>query len=766
VKHTRTKNKISGHFIRSAAYAVSLAFAFIALSSAFDSPNRWQKSGWVIRAREITRRLPNGVSKVRFPFAFVFTVTNTNDIGLGSLRQAILDSNANPGPPGTTNLIEFNIPGSGVHTIMPATQLPDIVEPVMIDGYTQPGSMPNTNPPGQGDNAVILIELSGAIASPPSSGLTIDADECGVRGLVINQFQGDAIDIGLNALDGIIEGNFIGTNATGTAALPNGGSGVVLVLGHNNTIGGTTPAARNLISGNIGDGVVLGNPNNFVQGNFIGTDVTGSMALGNGQRGVTSAGLNLIGGDTAAAGNVISGNNRGIELGSGDLVQGNFIGTDLTGTIPVPNVNIGVNDASGGRTIGGLTSTPGTPPGNLISGNGIAGLVIAFPASGDTVQGNIIGADITGTQPLGNDMGISIVHTGGCTIGGTDVGAGNIVAFNGTLCEAEHAGVLVTGSDATRNRILGNSIFTNGGLGIDLFVVFDGPCGITDNDDCDSDIGPNQLQNYPVLTSATSGGGITTIQGSLNSAPNTTFRIEFFDNDQCHPSGHGSGETFIGSTDVITDGNCNAPINVTFQVSVEGGHVITATATDPGGNTSEFSACVPLNSGGPTPTGTPSPTPTGTPSPTPTGTPSPTATGTPVCNESITSGDAIWYLGIIGSYQITVSGGNPSSYNATGLPPGLTLNTNTGVISGMPTTADTYYPILRATFSTCTVVKTVNFTVTRPTPAPRPTPPPHITPVPPPPSPRPTPVPRPTPPPHLTPVPSPTSPRPTPVPRP
>ena len=760
MKQTRTKNKISGHVIRSAAYAVSLPFVFIALTPAFNSPNRWQKSGWVIRARETTRGLPNRVRKVRLPIAFVFTVTNTNDIGPGSLRQAILDSNASPGPPGTTNLIEFNISGSGVQTIMPATQLPDILEPVMIDGYTQQGSMPNTNPPGQGDNAVILIELSGAIA-PPGSGLNIEASECGVRGLVINRFNGDAIHIGQTVIpiDNVIEGNFIGTNATGTAALPNGG-GVILVSGSNNTIGGMTPAARNLISGNMADGVFLGfgsNPN-ILQGNFIGTDVTGSMALGNGQRGVTSGGLNLIGGDTAAAGNVISGNNRGIEVGSGDIIQGNFIGTDLTGTIGVPNVNIGVNHAVGASTIGGLTSTPGTPPGNLISGNGIAGLVIAFPAAGDTVQGNIIGADITGTHPLGNELGISIVHTTACTIGGTDAGAGNLVAFNGTSCEAEHAGVIVTGSDATGNTIEGNSIFTNSGLGIDLFVVFDGPCGITDNDTCDIDIGPNNLQNYPVLTSATSSSGETTIQGSLNSAPNTTFRIEFFDNDQCHPSGHGSGETFIGSTDVITDGNCNASINVTFQVNVEVGHVITATATDPGGNTSEFSACVPVSSGGPTPTGTPSPTPTGTPSPTP--------TGTPVCNQTITSGDAIWYLGIAGWYQITVSDGNPSSYNATGLPPGLTVNTNTGVISGRPTIVNTYFPILRATFSTCTVVKTVTFTVARLTPAPRPTPPPHITPVPPPPSPRPTPVPRPTPPPHLTPVPPPPSPRATPVPRP
>ena len=203
----------------------------------------------------------------------------------------------------------------------------------------------------------------------------------------------------------------------------------------------------------------------------------------------------------------------------------------------------------------------------------------------------------------------------------------NIVAFNGgTLCDANHAGVIVRGSGATGNAILGNSIFSNGGLGIDLTVPFDGPCGVTPNHHCVSVAGPNNFQNYPILTSASSGGGSTTIQGSLDSVPNTTYRIEFFDNHQCHPSGNGSGETFIGSTDVTTDGNCTAPISVTFQVNVQSGHVITATATDPSGNTSEFSACVPVNPVGPTatPSSTPGcPTPTATQ--TPTGTPSPTA---------------------------------------------------------------------------------------------------------------------------------------------
>ena len=111
---------------------------------------------------EIARDLGSGVDQVTTP---VFTVTNTNDIGLGSLRQAILDSNTSPPPPpGTSNLIVFDIPSSGVQTIVPATPLPDITQPLMIDGYTQPGSSPNTNLPGQPDNAVILIELSGAIA--------------------------------------------------------------------------------------------------------------------------------------------------------------------------------------------------------------------------------------------------------------------------------------------------------------------------------------------------------------------------------------------------------------------------------------------------------------------------------------------------------------------------------------------------------------------------------------------------------------------------
>jgi hypothetical protein len=196
------------------------------------------------------------------PYQFVadspmtFTVTNTNDSGTGSLRQAILDANSMGG--GT---IQFNIPGAGVHTISPLTVLPNITQSVTIDGYTQPGSSQNTNPPTMGINAVILIELSGTMAGNVN-GLTITASNCIVRGLVINSFQHDGIDIqGSTSNGNVIEGNFIGTNTAGTAALPNGSAGNGgVILGFNGdatntTIGGTTPDARNLISGNIGSGI-------------------------------------------------------------------------------------------------------------------------------------------------------------------------------------------------------------------------------------------------------------------------------------------------------------------------------------------------------------------------------------------------------------------------------------------------------------------------------------------------------------------------------
>jgi len=319
-----------------------------------------------------------------------FTVTNINDSGPGSLRQAILDANASPG----TDTIDFNITGVGPHTIQPTSALPTITDPVIIDGYTQPGASPNTNGPGLGSNAVLKIELDGKMAGMDIDGLKITAGNSTVRGLVINQFTGDfgqGINLQTNG-GNVVEGNFLGTDVTGTLALGNGRSGVnIYGISQGNTIGGTTAGARNVISGN-GAGVWITSwPGNLVQGNFIGTDATGTADLGNTWDGVIldgNAAGNTIGGTTAGARNVISGNNRfGVHVGgsvTGNLVQGNFIGTDVTGTANVGNSFSGVRVLfASNNTIGGMASGAG----NVIAFNGIHGISL-YGSSNNLIKGN------------------------------------------------------------------------------------------------------------------------------------------------------------------------------------------------------------------------------------------------------------------------------------------------------------------------------------------------------------------------------------------
>jgi hypothetical protein len=715
-------------------------------------------------------------------FAATFTVTTTADNGdngtptPGSLRAAILASNASTGVP---DLIDFDIPGSGLHTIIPPSALPTITDPVVIDGYADhgDGASENTNPVGQGLNTVLKIELNGTNAGVGVSGLTLTGGNSTIRGLVINRF--DNVGINLNSATNLVAGNFIGTNAAGTAALGNGGQAVRVDSQSDNTIGGTTPAARNLISGNdegmeirgtgadrtivrgnligtnaagtgalgnvtngvriadgIGNivggtasgarnvisanqgvGVTIRNSNatgSFVQGNYIGTDVTGAAALGNVGRGVSidNSPGNMIGGSTSGAGNLISGNNDdgvfitgasatmnvvqgnfigadvngtadlgnafngvriagaqgntiggttaaarnvisgndenglGINSGaSGNQVQGNFIGTDVNGTAALGNTNVGVYIFNAPtNTIGGTASGAG----NVISGNGLQGVVIDTSGStGNLVQGNFIGTDVNGTAALGNsDDGVSIQDAPSNTIGGAATGAGNLISGNdddgifisgatatNNAIEGNLIGTKANGIDAlgnandgidfsssspasnnyiggtssgepntiafngargvfvsggTGNRLLSNSIFSNGGLGIDLEDD-----GVTPNDAGDSDTGANNMQNFPVLTSASSGGGNTTINGSLNSAASTTFRIEFFASAAADPTTFGEGQTFLGFKVVTTNGSGNAAFAAVLPVLPPAGEtIISSTATDPSNNTSEFSNVV------------------------------------------------------------------------------------------------------------------------------------------------------------------------------
>jgi hypothetical protein len=185
------------------------------------------------------------------------------------------------------------------------------------------------------------------------------------------------------------------------------------------------------------------------------------------------------------------------------------------------------------------------------------------------------------TADLGNSGdGVAILDADSNTVGGSAVGAGNVISGN------SRRGVAVVGSRATRNPISNNSIFSNNGLGIDL-----DPAGVTDNDPGDPDEGPNNLQNFPILTSAASGGGGTKVQGTLNSTPGTAFTLEVFSNSACDGSGHGEGDRFLGSAMLMTDGGGDANFTESFPTAVPTGQFVTATATDPSGNTSEFSEC-------------------------------------------------------------------------------------------------------------------------------------------------------------------------------
>ena len=531
--------------------------------------------------------------------ASTVTVTGTGDTiavdGLVTLREAICAVNTNAacgdasaGSPGF-DIINFNIPGSGVHTISPLSSLTAFLEPVTIDGYSQPGSSQNTL--ANGDNAVLLIELNGSNAGQNPEGLTffVPASGSTIRGLVINRFALGIYMAGGSSAN-VVEGCFIGTDPTGLIALGNSQAGVTLYQSDSNRIGGTTPAQRNVISGNgkcvngtcLGSGVSISGLNNLaknlVRGNLIGTDRNGTAALGNASEGIFlfQGQGNTIGGSAPGSGNVISGNRIGISLNDSvtNRIAGNFIGPNTTGNAAVPNnYGILVSGGSSGNTIGGTTAAER----NIISGNSSHGVVLGSNTVEQKIEGNYIGTDVTGLNPLGNgDAGVFVDQASTCLIGGDPAGAGNRIAYNAA------AGIyLYHGSSDT---ILSNEIYANGGLGIDLFAT-----GVNPNDPDDTDTGANNLQNFPVINSATSTATQTTIAGTLNSVASAQFRLEFFANPSCDNSGFGEGHTLIGVFFITTPGNDHS-FNVTFPGSYAG-QFISATASEASGDTSEFSAC-------------------------------------------------------------------------------------------------------------------------------------------------------------------------------
>ena len=441
-----------------------------------------------------------------------------------TLRAAIQEANANAGK----DTIIFNI-GSGAQIINLFSALPNITEAVTIDGLPQLGA-----PASQ---AITVISVGQFCAR----GFEIQSGNSTIRGLTITGFCSSGIVLRTGGNNSI----------TGNTIVSNGAYGIELIDSSANTIGGTSAAARNVISSNNYGGISVSNSGstlNTIAGNYIGTDSTGTKAGGNGFDGgilILTANNNTIGGTTVGSRNVISGNQ-----GGGIAIVGN----------------------------------------NFVRG------AFAEAADGNLVQGNLIGVDVVGSNALGNGTNLQSSFTDGIyiqsastnTIGGTSLGAGNVIANNGD--SGVYIGPQIVFGNTiipagVNNSILGNSIYANINLGIDLDAH-----GVAPNDPGDGDTGANNIQNFPVITSALTRTNGTTITGTLNSTISSTFTVELFSNTVCDSSGNGEGETFVGRATVVTNATGNGSFSVVVPAPIPAGRVITATATGASG-TSEFSTC-------------------------------------------------------------------------------------------------------------------------------------------------------------------------------
>ncbi|HBL13460.1 MAG TPA: hypothetical protein DD379_19095 [Cyanobacteria bacterium UBA11162] len=666
--------------------------------------------------------------------ATIIVNTTADEINAGdrncSLREAINNANANRdttkgdcragSPLPTIDTITFNIP-STPRTITPNSALPTITEAVVIDGTSQPDfktvetySVTCPNPIGTPPLPQIItisrpiIELNGTAAGKVS-GITIDTNQVIIRGLVINRFQRSGIELLNNSSQTVIDSNYIGTDLSGTVALGNH-KGVV-IRGGNTTNPNNNSIQNNVISGNRFLGVLInGDANSDTEGNLIinnliGTDYTGKQVLGNNQE---TSGYGIVIGqgnftplnsrypsqNNEIRGNIIAGSyttNLWLSnYASNNLVECNYIGTDITGTIALGNC---VDGFVIGGTRQDAPSRFNSVRYNLISGNAQcqgnseANLTLQWGAIENRIEQNLIGTDITGTVPLSpvlSSDGIGIkkpanlirhnvigghrrhgihiyrgfgtlpwenqiennyigINPNGINIGNGGDGiailaniyspntvlplmnvqiretqiTGNAIAHNtqnGIRLEArgDQAGFQ---AEITNTRIVNNTIYNNGANGIqivaletvpggrassmdnlirtnrifangDLGISLSGSNPIT-NDINDRDWGSNQLQNYPILERARLKEN-TEIQGRLSSEANSVFTIEFFASRSIDPSNYGEGEIPLGSISVTTNNTGEAVFSAVLPTTVIG-QWITATATDSKGNTSEFS---------------------------------------------------------------------------------------------------------------------------------------------------------------------------------
>ena len=460
--------------------------------------------------------------------AATFTVTSTADSGAGSLRQAITDANG----AADADTIAFNIAGAGVHTIVLGSALPFVTDVATIDGYTQPGSAANTAALTEGTNAVLNVEVSGAaVAAEPC--LTWAASGGRIQGLVVNRCPIGEIHVTGSVT---IAGNFLGTTPQG-GPLTDGSrhNRGIYALGAQTepattdvVVGGPNPEDRNIISGHTAVGLSEG-----IRGQFY----------------------------------------------TRLKVQGNLIGVDASASYTIAN-GIGIfSGATPPPEIGG----PGANEGNVIAGslaNGMFGSASVF-------QGNFVGTNAAETAALGN-LGGGYVGGGvpNGVVGGLGAGEGNVFAWNGRSDPGAYAaGLQILGG---KTAIRGNRFYGNRPVAIAL--GFNPPNAA---DPTDADTGPNGLQNAPVLTGIDYGPP-TVAHFVLSSAPSTTFDVDLYANMICDalPAGYAEGEELVGGTQITTDATGVATIDFPLPTPLVPGQGASALATDPLGNTSEFSQTI------------------------------------------------------------------------------------------------------------------------------------------------------------------------------
>jgi hypothetical protein len=626
-------------------------------------------------------------------------VTTTSDTGPGSFRAAIYYATDHPG---TT--IRFNIPVSdpgysnGVYNIHLTGMLPPLVaNGTIIDGSTQPGfagrplivvdasqiipqtftsdtfliysasnQIKNLLFSGYDFNGLTLIyanatnniisgcwfglDATGTNAAPNAfQGILIAAGASGniiggtsalQRNVISGNAQYGVFITDSNTTGNVVLGNYIGTDFTGSNAVPNGLSGVFLGNSTSgNIIGNTSPAGRNVISGNGQYGIWISNTvNNVVEGNYLGVNASGETALGNQGSGIGLFGgsENLIGGTASGAGNVLSGNSAyGIEIANpvatGNWIEGNLIGLDAAGTN-----GIGNGDGYGGILLDGNTTgniIGGTAPGsrNVISGNDPAG-VFFVAANANIVEGNLIGTDITGTNAVGNNLAGVYMPYGTPNdnlIGGTAPGSRNVISGNGygvyltgstttsNWFEGNNVGADITGTNALPNY-MGFIIFagaTNNiiglkpnGAGLGNQIAFNDWDGVEVGDPTTAGIsirGNSMFANYnlgidvinsanyssnaPAITTAFGYQGSTIVLGTLSSLANRNYFIDVYSTPNNYA---GQGQFYLGAATATTGASGNATFAFTNNAVNESGQYITATATDPFGDTSDFSPAV------------------------------------------------------------------------------------------------------------------------------------------------------------------------------